>query len=137
MVNESKGLEFVKGIFKQMPASLTFHNWQHTAEVVETVTKIGQYLELSIQQLNLVRIAGLFHDTGYLYDYHHHEDFSMSIARKFLMEQEEDQFSKKRSQIALLQQKFRKILMVYLRKSFAMRTLRILPVPIIPYMLPG
>lgn len=75
---------YVKDIFKRLPKNLTYHNWQHTAEVVNTAMKIGEHNGLDHVSVTLLKIAALFHDTGYVESYHNHEDHSINIVTDFL-----------------------------------------------------
>lgn len=62
--------------------NLFYHNYQHTAEVVHRIETLAQ--DLSTTDLHLLKIAGWFHDLGYLYAYDKHEDRSMVLATDYL-----------------------------------------------------
>ena len=64
---------------------LTYHNLAHTLDVMEQAVRIS--VEESItdpDQLLLVKIAALYHDTGFLFTYRGHEEKSCEIARQDL-----------------------------------------------------
>ncbi len=62
--------DIVVGLFRRGAVpDLPYHNLRHTLEVHDTALKLAeQYLntgELSMEQVSLLRIAALFHDTGF------------------------------------------------------------------------
>lgn len=64
---------------------LTYHNLAHTLDVMEQAVRIS--VDESItdpEQLLLVKIAALYHDTGFLFTYRGHEEKSCEIARQDL-----------------------------------------------------
>jgi predicted metal-dependent HD superfamily phosphohydrolase len=68
-----------------LDARLTYHNLAHTLDVMEQAVRIS--VEESIldpRQLLLVKIAALYHDTGFLFTYRGHEEKSCEIARQDL-----------------------------------------------------
>jgi len=67
---------------------LPYHNLQHTLEVFENVQTIGVFEEISDKDLEVLKIAALFHDTGFAKTYIGHEEVSVINARKFLKEKE-------------------------------------------------
>lgn len=68
----------------ELPDNLYFHNISHTLEVVRAVTEIGVNEGLSVGDLEPVKIAAWFHDSGYHSKYLGHEDESIRIAGEFL-----------------------------------------------------
>jgi len=70
-----------------LPSTLCFHNLSHTIDVVFAVSKIGKHLTLDESELNVLKIAAWFHDSGYLYEYKKHEDISKIIANTYLVQQ--------------------------------------------------
>ena len=69
----------------------TFHNLQHTIEVVENVIKIAKWKNLNKSQSEIIQIAAWFHDTGYSVVYEGHEEVSKTIATNFLKQNEVDE----------------------------------------------
>lgn len=69
-----------------LPKTLTFHNYLHTLNVVHAVNHIGSNSGLSNEELEIVIIAGWFHDTGHTISYNDHEDHSKIIAHEFLFD---------------------------------------------------
>jgi uncharacterized protein len=67
-----------------------FHTLNHTLEVVRNAEIIGSYCHLDDHELNILGLAALFHDTGYLDAYDDHEFFSAERARRFLLSRQVD-----------------------------------------------
>lgn len=65
---------------------LTFHNADHTFEVVRASREISLEHDLSDEQRNHIEIAAWFHDCGYSQLYTDHETLSKSLARDFLQD---------------------------------------------------
>jgi predicted metal-dependent HD superfamily phosphohydrolase len=63
---------------------LPFHSVKHTLEVFENVQKIGEFEEINNSDLEILKIAALFHDTGLSAAYSGHEDISANNAILFL-----------------------------------------------------
>lgn len=69
-----------------LPQNYYYHNPEHTIYVEETALEIGRYEACTGEELELLSIAALWHDTGYVKMYRHHEEESCSMARQFLPE---------------------------------------------------
>ncbi len=67
-----------------LPDGMTFHNLQHTKQVVAAAKEIGRYLQINKQDAEILELAAWFHDTGFIMDYREHEQFSQKLAKKFL-----------------------------------------------------
>lgn len=77
--------EHVFALFKErLPEGMFFHDFVHTLETTEIARSIAQALEVSEEQLELLTLAALFHDTGYTEAYEGHEEASTVMARDFL-----------------------------------------------------
>ncbi|TXK70598.1 HD domain-containing protein [Mesonia sp. HuA40] len=63
---------------------LDFHNCQHTQEVYNIVKTIGTYEKLDKDELEIVLLAALFHDTGNTQTFQGHEMLSAHKASCFL-----------------------------------------------------
>ena len=78
---------FVKRKFtKELPATLTYHNLEHTERVVDATMEIGEAEGIQGEALENLVIAAWFHDIGYLKNYVGHEEESQQMAQKFLEE---------------------------------------------------
>lgn len=63
---------------------MSFHNLEHTRDVVSNIKTIGKAMGLSLVFLEPIIIAGWFHDTGFLKSYKEHEKYSALFAYQFL-----------------------------------------------------
>ncbi|MGC1205228.1 MAG: HD domain-containing protein [Flavobacteriaceae bacterium] len=63
---------------------LPFHSIKHTLEVFENVETIGNYEGVNKEEIEILKIAGLFHDTGISQEYIGHESISANYANTFL-----------------------------------------------------
>jgi predicted metal-dependent HD superfamily phosphohydrolase len=80
-----KSSEFVKKLFNnKLPEGCTYHNLDHTFEVVETASLIGDHSGLDKKQMEKALLACWFHDTGITESYTNHEEASVKICRNFL-----------------------------------------------------
>lgn len=64
----------------------SYHNLEHTEQVVENAVKIASHYQLSDQDFFTVTAASWFHDLGYLFDYRQHETRGERLASEFLTE---------------------------------------------------
>ncbi len=67
-------------------AMFTYHNLEHTQNVVKQAKKIGLETDLSPDEMEILIIAAWFHDTGYYENFSKHEKISAVHAKKFLEE---------------------------------------------------
>lgn len=63
---------------------LPYHNLQHTLDVFNNVGIIGKHENISNEEMEILQIAALFHDTGILEKFIGHEDVSADNAHFFL-----------------------------------------------------
>lgn len=83
IVNEAS--KFIANFFEEkISAELTFHNLNHTLDVLQAVRIIGVQSNISEIELCSVEVAALFHDCGYSEAYVGHEEISKKIAILFL-----------------------------------------------------
>ena len=69
---------------KKLPKNLYYHNIKHTIDVITEVELIGWAEGLSEEDILLLKLAALFHDSGHTIDYKNHEEHSAQIARDIL-----------------------------------------------------
>lgn len=70
----------VSGQLKNLAPDLTYHTLEHTLDVLEQCERIAAVEGLSDpRELFLLRVAALYHDTGFLLQYAHHEEASCRI----------------------------------------------------------
>lgn len=74
----------IEDLFQKSDTSrLTYHTYAHTQEVSSIVLVAARALNLETAELLFV--AGLFHDTGYLFGFQKHEEKSMELAEHYLI----------------------------------------------------
>lgn len=79
--------DFVKTQYlENLPKDITYHDLEHTREVVKTAKILGEKSDLSSNEMEMLLIAAWFHDLGIAFQYEDHEDKSVEICRDFLTE---------------------------------------------------
>jgi len=80
--------DYVYTLFKEhLPDTILFHGYQHTVDVVEAALKICRKTDdVAQEDKELLHMAALFHDTGFIETYDGHEEVSARIAKDFLSE---------------------------------------------------
>lgn len=68
----------------ELTASFSYHNVDHTQDVMHAVKEIGLQEHITENELQLLSTAALFHDTGFLISAKNHELHSCHMARKYL-----------------------------------------------------
>ncbi|WP_111668954.1 HD domain-containing protein [Algoriphagus litoralis] len=71
-------------ILAKLPKHLTYHNLDHTAYVIKQVIFLGKEHQLSDEELHLLKLAALFHDTGFIDNPKDHEEKGCKIAKSYL-----------------------------------------------------
>ena len=69
---------------KELPAYLTYHNSEHTKNVIAHAEELAMAENISGEDIILLKTAALFHDAGFLQQSHGHEEISCIMAREFL-----------------------------------------------------
>ncbi|MGK7395878.1 MAG: Pycsar system effector family protein [Candidatus Cyclobacteriaceae bacterium M3_2C_046] len=82
---ENEATTYVFNLFKdKLSDKYIYHDYAHTLETVKYVKEISQAYELALEDLEIVILAAIFHDTGHIESYREHEEASARIAQKFL-----------------------------------------------------
>lgn len=77
--------QHVRQLFaERLAATLTYHNPQHTLDVVAAASEIAIGEGLSQGDQEILAVAAWFHDAGYTETYHGHEEVGAAMARTFL-----------------------------------------------------
>jgi predicted metal-dependent HD superfamily phosphohydrolase len=77
--------KFVRTHFaEKVPEKYVFHDIHHVASVVDATLQIAAHYKLTDKELEILQLAGWFHDTGYDMGPENHEDRSATYARDFL-----------------------------------------------------
>lgn len=81
--------DHVLRLFEEMAQpNLTYHNLQHTRNVVERAEEIAAQYELGDNDMLALYVAAWFHDTGHLFtEQMGHEQQSIELMRQFMQEQ--------------------------------------------------
>ncbi|WP_300601273.1 YitT family protein [Niabella sp.] len=74
----------IKKLKADLPDYITYHTAEHTQQVITAAAELALEEKITGDNLILVKTAALFHDTGFLDHYHHHEERSCKIARQHL-----------------------------------------------------
>lgn len=69
---------------KDLSPDLTYHHAEHTQDVLHAVVELGQSEKVTEDEMCLLKTAALFHDSGFLLGYHHHEMSSCNLAKEIL-----------------------------------------------------
>ncbi len=68
----------------ELPKYLTYHNVDHTKDVLENVQHLAVAENISEPEFTLLKTAALFHESGMLETYKGHEEISCQMAEKWL-----------------------------------------------------
>lgn len=82
-----------------------FHTINHTLEVLKNAEVIANYCKLNGEELDMLRLAALFHDVGYVDSYDDHESFSAKRAREYLESRIQDEPAIRQIERAILSTK--------------------------------
>ena len=74
-----------KKLEQEMPI-LQYHNINHIRDVLQSAITIGESEKLSIEELNMLKIAALFHDAGFIYTAKGHEEKGADMVKEYLPE---------------------------------------------------
>jgi predicted metal-dependent HD superfamily phosphohydrolase len=81
----NKAHKYAQNIFNELaPPENVYHNLGHTTEVVSAVKEIAAAEEVCDDDLELLRIAAWFHDSGYVKACKGHEEVSVEYVKEFL-----------------------------------------------------
>lgn len=80
---EDRAIEIIR---EKIPEGYYYHNDEHTLDVIGAAERIGSGEQVSEEDLNLLKIAAAYHDTGYVISRVNHEEQSCAIARKELLD---------------------------------------------------
>lgn len=90
---------FVTQYLKEnLPAEYVYHDLQHTQQVVEAIKQLSLQINLPPKDLEMLTLAGWFHDTGYKDGAEGHEKRSCTLLKEFLT-----QHNYKPEEIALME----------------------------------
>ena len=67
-----------------LSSHLYYHGYHHTIDVLEAAMSIASHENLSNENIRLLRIAVLFHDSGFLRSYDNHEEKGCDLVKEYL-----------------------------------------------------
>ncbi|MEO0337978.1 MAG: Pycsar system effector family protein [Bacteroidota bacterium] len=73
-----------KMLTEQLSEDHQYHNLSHTLAVKTACRKLAEQIQLSEEEIEILEIAALFHDVGFIETYNGHEAVSRRIAKDFL-----------------------------------------------------
>jgi uncharacterized protein len=72
-------------LLSRLPAHLTYHSIEHTRDVLQQSERIARTEnKFDEHEIFLLKVAALYHDTGFLHHYSNHEESSCELAKKDL-----------------------------------------------------
>jgi len=87
-----KAENFVLELFKnELPNTFIYHDFTHTKRVFKSTKEIIDNSEINVNEAEILLLAALFHDTGYIKTREGHEEESVKIATKFLTNENVDE----------------------------------------------
>jgi predicted metal-dependent HD superfamily phosphohydrolase len=84
MVFEEIQHTIYREILAKLPQHLTYHNLGHTAYVLDQAIFLAKVSNVSDHDLHLLKLAALFHDTGFIDNPKDHEEKGCRIAESYL-----------------------------------------------------
>ena len=70
---------------KELPKHLFYHNVKHTVDVVTQVELIGYAERVTDEELLMLKLAALFHDSGHIIGYDNHEEYGCKLVNSYLL----------------------------------------------------
>jgi len=81
----TRASEYIFELFKEkLPKHLVYHNFSHTESVAAAARKLAKGMKLGEDAIEIVSLAGWFHDAGFIEVYKGHEDVSKRVAEEYL-----------------------------------------------------
>ena len=81
---EQAGKYILERMNRELNGTLFYHNTAHVMDVFQAAEMIGSMEGISEQDMELLKVAVLFHDSGYMLSTENHEERSCDIARTYL-----------------------------------------------------
>ena len=66
---------------KELPKDLYYHGLHHTLDVLRSAEMIGREENISEEEMALLKVAVLYHDSGFTKTYKHHEEIGCEMAK--------------------------------------------------------
>jgi predicted metal-dependent HD superfamily phosphohydrolase len=83
----SKAKEYILDrMEKEVPLDFRYHNLRHSLDVLQAAERLASAENISGKDLELLKTAALFHDSGFIFQYIRNEPVGCEIARQSLPE---------------------------------------------------
>ena len=83
----SKARQYILGRMEnEFSPDLLYHNMEHSLDVLQAAERLASAEDICGRDLELLKTAALFHDSGFIYQYTCNETVGCEIARKSLPE---------------------------------------------------
>src|SRR5690606_40326739 len=92
---------------KSLPNTFVYHNYTHTKRVLKSAKEIIANSKISEKDAEIVQLAALLHDTGYIKTREGHEEESVKIATEFLKENNVPPRSEEAVNCCIMETKFK------------------------------
>jgi len=79
-----KASEFVQGLLWPLDDKHFYHNYSHALEVMERAIYLAKNENIENEEIELLALASLFHDTGFIVQYDENEIIGAKIAHNYL-----------------------------------------------------
>jgi uncharacterized protein len=81
----SKAKQYILGrMGKEVPLDFRYHNLRHSLDVLQAAERLAPSENIAGQDLDLLKTAALFHDSGFIFQYGSNEPIGCEIARQSL-----------------------------------------------------
>lgn len=77
-------IDIINKLKALLPEDLVYHDVQHTLSVEKAAIRYAKLEGISEQEMYLLRTAVLYHDSGFILEYHDNEDFAIQLANNNL-----------------------------------------------------
>lgn len=66
---------------RELPKDLYYHGIHHTLDVLKSAQMIGEEEKISAEEMTLLKVAVLYHDSGFTKTYKNHEEIGCEMAK--------------------------------------------------------
>lgn len=73
-------------MLKELPADLLYHRAEHSLDVLQAAERLASAENIGGKDLDILKTAALFHDSGFIVQYRHNEQVACEIAIQALPE---------------------------------------------------
>lgn len=74
----------IKRLERELPEGLFYHSPAHTRDVIRAAERLGEAENINTEEREILALAALFHDSGFLVGFQNHEEHSCRIAIEYL-----------------------------------------------------